>query len=249
MYRHLFESQKNNRKKPALHFVGRDITYGQLFNEVEALCCAFRKYGCKKGDIVTIALPNIPSAVTLFYAVNKLGMTANLVHPLLPAEQIIRYATETKSKFLFVFDKLADGYISKLLDCPVPIRICQAQDYITSFERVFYNLFTWRDRRNLRKNRTDYLKFKYFRHEGARLSKYMINRFAGGDDDVAAIMHSGGTSAEPKSIMLTNANFNSVARQHQTRNRGRKGAGERRYGYGAAHVSRIRAGRVRAHRA
>lgn len=100
MYRHLFESQKNNRKKPALHFVGRDITYGQLFNEVEALCCAFRKYGCKKGDIVTIALPNIPSAVTLFYAVNKLGMTANLVHPLLPAEQIIRYATETKSKFL-----------------------------------------------------------------------------------------------------------------------------------------------------
>lgn len=118
MYRHLFESQKNNRKKPALHFVGRDITYGQLFNEVEALCCAFRKYGCKKGDIVTIALPNIPSAVTLFYAVNKLGMTANLVHPLLPAEQIIRYATETKSKFLFVFDKLADGYISKLLDCP-----------------------------------------------------------------------------------------------------------------------------------
>lgn len=211
MYRHLFESQKNNRKKPALHFVGRDITYGQLFNEVEALCCAFRKYGCKKGDIVTIALPNIPSAVTLFYAVNKLGMTANLVHPLLPAEQIIRYATETKSKFLFVFDKLADGYISKLLDCPVPIRICQAQDYITSFERVFYNLFTWRDRRNLRKNRTDYLKFKYFRHEGARLSKYMINRFAGGDDDVAAIMHSGGTSAEPKSIMLTNANFNSVA--------------------------------------
>ena len=63
----------------------------------------------------------------------------------------------------------------------------------------------------MRKNRTDYLKFKYFRHEGARLSKYMINRFAGGDDDVAAIMHSGGTSAEPKSIMLTNANFNSVA--------------------------------------
>ena len=45
MYKLLFESQKNNRKKPALHFVGRDITYGQLFNEVEALCCAFRKYG------------------------------------------------------------------------------------------------------------------------------------------------------------------------------------------------------------
>lgn len=39
----------------------------------------------------------------------------------------------------------------------------------------------------------------------------MINRFAGNDDDVAAIMHSGGTSAEPKSILLTNANFNSVA--------------------------------------
>lgn len=211
MYKLLFESQKNNRKKPALHFVGRDITYGQLFNEVEALCCAFRKYGCKKGDVVTLALPNIPSAVTLFYAVNKLGMTANLVHPLLPAEKIIHYAMETKSKFLFVFDKLADGYISKLLDCPVPVRICQAQDYITPFERIFYNLFTAGDRKNLRKNNTDYLKFKYFRHEGALLSKYMINKFYGNDDDVAAIMHSGGTSAEPKSIMLTNANFNSVA--------------------------------------
>ena len=170
---------------------------------------------------MTIALPNIPSAVTLFYAVNKLGMTANLVHPLLPAEQIIRYATETKSKFLFVFDKLADGYISKLLDCPVPIRICQAQDYITSFEECLQSL-TWRDRRNLRKNRTDYLNIQIFPTRGRAAVKVHDKQIRGGDDDVAAIMHSGGTSAEPKSKYAYQRQFQLCRRQHQTRNRGEK---------------------------
>ena len=99
---------QNHLNDTALDYYGRKFTYADLIVNVKKTAAALRGVGVKKGDIVTIALPNIPSAVTLFYAVNKLGMTANLVHPLLPAEQIIRYATETKSKFLFVFDKLAE---------------------------------------------------------------------------------------------------------------------------------------------
>ena len=42
----------------------------------------------EKGDIILIAQPNIPDTLALFYAVNKIGAIANMVHPFTPYNQI-----------------------------------------------------------------------------------------------------------------------------------------------------------------
>ena len=52
----------------------------------------------KKGDVVLIAQPNIPDCLVTFYAVNKIGAIANMVHPFTPYNQILQIYKKTNSK-------------------------------------------------------------------------------------------------------------------------------------------------------
>mgnify|MGYP001448857675 CR=1 FL=1 len=65
---------------------------------------AFTAEGIKKGDIVTLCLPNVPEAVYMFYALNKIGAIANMVHPLKSGNEIKLAINDTKSKLLVMVD-------------------------------------------------------------------------------------------------------------------------------------------------
>jgi acetyl-CoA synthetase len=53
--------------------VVRSRTYGELFFEMNRLCCALKQLGVQKGDTVALYLPMIPEAVVAFLAVAKIG--------------------------------------------------------------------------------------------------------------------------------------------------------------------------------
>ena len=67
----------------ALDFMGKKTTYRQLIREIEACAKSLKTLGIRAGDRVTIALPNCPQGVTLFYAVNLVGGVASMIrtHP------------------------------------------------------------------------------------------------------------------------------------------------------------------------
>ena len=44
--------------------------------------------GIKKGDYITICSSNVPEAVETFYAINKIGAIANMVHPKTSEEEL-----------------------------------------------------------------------------------------------------------------------------------------------------------------
>ncbi|HJK24468.1 MAG TPA: AMP-binding protein, partial [Methanocorpusculum sp.] len=67
---------------PALAYYGNHISYGQLLDDVHACAAGLRAHGVKRGDFVTIFLPNIPQCVVAVYAVNLIGAVCNMVHPL-----------------------------------------------------------------------------------------------------------------------------------------------------------------------
>lgn len=59
----LEERAKKYRKKPALLFEGKQISYAQLNESVNKLANGLKSLGIKKGDRVAIMLPNIPEFV------------------------------------------------------------------------------------------------------------------------------------------------------------------------------------------
>lgn len=58
----------------------RTLTYGQLDEEVNKLALGFKKLGIKKGDVVSVYLPNIPEVAVTMLACAKIGAVHSVVY-------------------------------------------------------------------------------------------------------------------------------------------------------------------------
>ena len=104
IYHYMVDSVGTDKDFFALNYFDNKITYNEFFDKINICARALRSYGVKEGDIVTICLPNMPEAIEAFYACNKIGAIADMVHPLSSPEQIKFYLQENKSRFLFLVD-------------------------------------------------------------------------------------------------------------------------------------------------
>ena len=85
---YLKSTQQYGEYKQAQH-MDRVITRSEFIRDVEALAAYFKKeLGLNPGDVYTIFLPSDIESLAGFYALNKLGVIVNFVHPLLPAEKL-----------------------------------------------------------------------------------------------------------------------------------------------------------------
>ena len=73
----MFDALKETAEKYpnyiAFDFMGKPTTYKTLVEKVEICARSLRTIGIREGDRVTIAMPNCPQAIFLFYAVNLVG--------------------------------------------------------------------------------------------------------------------------------------------------------------------------------
>lgn len=81
IYEYIWENNKDHLDDVALVFCDRDITYRDLFENIEHIAQVLLTNGISKSDIVTVCIPNTPEAVYIFYGLNILGATCNLVDP------------------------------------------------------------------------------------------------------------------------------------------------------------------------
>ena len=66
----------------ALDFMGKSTTYRRLAQKIDQCARSLKTIGIRAGDRVTIAMPNCPQAIAMFYAVNMVGGICNMIHPL-----------------------------------------------------------------------------------------------------------------------------------------------------------------------
>ncbi|WP_202320637.1 class I adenylate-forming enzyme family protein [Archaeoglobus neptunius] len=77
---------------PAIKFKGKEISYGELKNNVDRLAASLLSLGVKKGDRVSTVLPMCPEYVYSFLACSKIGAIC------VPMD--VRYRTAELRKFL-----------------------------------------------------------------------------------------------------------------------------------------------------
>ena len=53
-----------------------------MYDNVLKLATFFKRLGIKKGDVVTLVLPNIPQCIYSIYALNVIGAIINILHQL-----------------------------------------------------------------------------------------------------------------------------------------------------------------------
>jgi len=195
----------------AFDFMGKSTTYKELVQQIEICAKALKTVGVREGDSVTIAMPNCPQAVYLFYAVNLVGGIANMIHPLSAEKEIEFYLNEsgsvtaiTLAQFYHKFEAIRKN--TKVVN----IIIASIKDALAQPIKAGYMLT---EARKIEKIPADapVIRWKEF----VKLSKYCFYNYKvkRGGNDPAVILYSGGTTGTTKGIVLTNLNFNALGRQ------------------------------------
>ena len=173
-----------------LSFYGRTFTGKEVAARVNGVANAFSRLGVKKGDVVAINLPNSPECVFSIYALNKIGATVFVTHPLLPTHALEKELKEAGASFLIC----RVGFGKEL---SVKRITCNLVGYFSPVKRGFLKFFA----RNFEKPTYPYSAIGEARVENAESR----------GEDVALYLPSGGTTGEPKIIKITNAAFNKNA--------------------------------------
>ena len=181
-------------------YYGHRLKISRFLQDIESFSGALVSLGLTKGDVVTLYLPTCPQALVAFYACSKLGMIANIIHPLVPVNLLAQNLQKTGSKALLFYDATVkdEHPLTKLNQLLVR---CSIADYVNVRKPVFK---------------------AYSRMSGKRVSaiatyasllkhgKNISTELVGVGEDLLCYMHSGGTSGQPKIVMLSNNAFNGV---------------------------------------
>ncbi|MDR0489437.1 MAG: AMP-binding protein [Propionibacteriaceae bacterium] len=213
-YEMLVNSAKKWPDTTAIIYMGKRLTYADLKAEVDKCAAAFMAHGIQTGDSVVLSLPNVPNVVIGFYALNKIGATAAMTHPLSSPEELKHYITQTESKWAVTVDMFYPVFRDLAEETGLEkVVIARFSDYLSRPMKVGFAVTKGRKIPSVPSNDPLIINWKDFLAVGTSaletLGKEVYSRPIE-PNDACVVLFSGGTTNLPKGIELSSANFNSL---------------------------------------
>jgi long-chain acyl-CoA synthetase len=203
MYESLLRSVNRVPDKIAWDFMGTLCTYQAFGDQISKCADALSHLGLKKGDAITISMPTTPQGVICFYAANKIGAVASMIHPLSTEAEIAFYLEISNSTMALTLDAFY-GKFKQAMEktaCKTLI-LAKIGDYLSPVKKFGFWLTKGRKIPRVPEDST-----VHFWDELMNGSFPKAPQASMSTDDTAVILYSGGTTGKPKGIMLSNMNF------------------------------------------
>ena len=197
---------------PALRFMGAAITHGELDARIIGTSRALAAAGMKRGDHVLVCLPNIPQAVIIFYALNRLGAVPAMIHPLSTAAEIRGFALQTSCTWAVTLDafypRLSEGRQQTTIS---HIVLCGASEMMGPVMKLGFALTEARKIAPVPPE-PGIIRWKDLERQ-AKSAPELDRPDPLAPAELALFLFSGGTTASSKAIMLSSFNCNALALQ------------------------------------
>jgi long-chain acyl-CoA synthetase len=211
------ESAEKYANQTAIIFYGNKISFKQLKDEVDRFATALSGLGVQKGDKVALYLLNSPQYVIAYFAILAVGATVTPISPVYTSSEVRHQLTDSGAKTIVCQDILFDN-IQKTGVKLEKVFLTGISDYLPTIRRLI-------GRSVLRKafSELEVPIPKIDEREGFYRMKDLIKASSPNPPrveiepatDLASLPYTGGTTAQPKGVMLTHRNLISCQRQIQ----------------------------------
>ncbi len=203
----LTKAALNYGSKTAIQFLGKKLSYKEVYESACKLAVYLKKIGIKKGDRVAVMLPNTPQAVISFYGILYAGAAVVQFNPLYKEREIEYQLKDSGAKAMIALDLLYPRIQKVIRHTPVQHLIVTAiSDYLPFPKNIIYPF--------IQKKQTGIIVHIENRSNNHSFVKIMEQPFLKeefnsltGSDDLAVLQYTGGTTGFPKGVILTHKNL------------------------------------------
>lgn len=204
---YLKESAREFPDKVSVHFMGKDVTFKEVYESSLKFAAYLKELGIKKGDRVAIMLPNIPPAVISYFGILMAGGTVVQTNPTYTERELEYQMKDSGAKAIVTMDLLFPRVSNVAPSTDIEqIIVTAIKDYLPFPKNLIYPFI----------QKKEYGIVVNVEHSGNHhLLKEILkstvpeelNIPVDIENDLALLQYTGGTTGFPKGVMLTHRNL------------------------------------------
>lgn len=209
LYSYLAETAKRNGKKKALYFMGKEMNYSELYEETKKMANYLQSIGIRKGDKVAILLPNTPQAVISYFGILMAGAIAVPTNPLYTERELIYQLNDAEAKAVVCLDILLPRVNSVRTHTTLEhVIVTGIKDYLPFPKNLIYPFIQKREYSMVVKVEASNDTHVWKKIMEQSIADYLESTIDP-EEDLALLQYTGGTTGNPKGVMLTHYNLTS----------------------------------------
>lgn len=225
-YQYMVSQNKDNLSTKAIMYYGKKISYKNYIDMIDETARRLYNLGVTEGEVVTVMSVANPELEVLFYALNKLGAVINLIDVRSDYKQIKKYLMEVKSSEVVVMDNFLPEFDKCMEDEDID-NIVENVITLSPYNSVLFPFNVLAEKKSRKEDSNLYGKIDEIKKKNKYMTwndlmsvhKYRYPRYPRYKKNmVAALVHTGGTTGVPKTVKLSNENFNAMAIQYKSLN-------------------------------
>ncbi|NLP49785.1 long-chain-fatty-acid--CoA ligase [Bacillus sp. RO1] len=193
--------------KTAISFLGKKLTFEEVYDQSLKLANYLKGLGIEKGDRVSIMLPNCPQAVISYYGVLFAGGIVVQTNPLYMERELEYQVNDSGSEIIITLDILYPRVSKvKALTNLKHVIVTGIKDYLPFPKNMLYPFVQKKQYGIVVKvehSGQNHLFTEIIKQSEAQTIDVLINP----NDDLALLQYTGGTTGFPKGVMLTHMNL------------------------------------------
>ena len=225
-YQYMVSQNEDNLSTKAIMYYGKKISYKNYIDMIDETARRLYNLGITEGEVVTVMSVANPELEVLFYALNKLRAVINLIDVRSDYKQIKKYLMEVKSSEVVVMDNFLPEFDKCMEDEDID-NIVENVITLSPYNSVLFPFNVLAEKKSRKEDNTLYSKIDEIKKKNKYMTwndlmsvhKYRYPRYPRYKKNmVAALVHTGGTTGVPKTVKLSNENFNAMAIQYKSLN-------------------------------